>query len=82
MMKKEKSSFSAEKNAPVFMQGIHLINKITELVKENIPERIIFAKGAGAHGFFRPYMSMSDFTKAAFLMDPDKKLLFSSGFQL
>jgi catalase len=72
MMKKEKSTFSAEKNAPVLMQGIQLISKLTELVKENIPERIVFAKGAGAHGYFRPYMPMSDFTKAAFLMDPDK----------
>jgi catalase len=69
MMKKEKSTFSAEKNAPVLMQGIQLISKLTELVKENIPERIVFAKGAGAHGYFRPYMPMSDFTKAAFLTD-------------
>ncbi|MDD4563942.1 MAG: catalase [Eubacteriales bacterium] len=72
MMNKEKSSFTAGKNGPVLMQGIQLINKLTQLVKENIPERIVFAKGTGAHGYFRPYMTMSDFTKAAFLMDPDK----------
>lgn len=73
MMNKEKSSFTAGKNGSVLMQGIQLINKLTQLVKENIPERIVFAKGTGAHGYFRPYMPMNDFTKATFLMDPDKK---------
>ena len=73
MMNKEESSLTAGKNGPVLLQDVQLINKLTRFVRERIPERVVFAKGTGAHGFFRVYMPMSDFTKAAFLQNPDKK---------
>jgi catalase len=38
---------------------------------ERIPERVVHARGVGAHGVFRPYRSMADVTSAAFLADPD-----------
>jgi len=34
---------------------------------------VVFAKGTGAHGYFRVYMPMSDFTTAAFLQNPERK---------
>ena len=73
MMNKEESSLTAGKNGPVLLQDVRLIDKLTRLVRERIPERIVFAKGTGAHGYFRTYMPMSDFTKAAFLQNPDRK---------
>jgi catalase len=40
---------------------------------ERIPERVVHARGAGAHGFFEVYKSMRKFTKAGFLQDPKLK---------
>lgn len=73
MMNKEESSLTAGKNGPVLLQDVRLIDKLSRFVREIIPERVVFAKGTGAHGYFRVYMPMSDFTKAAFLQSPDKK---------
>lgn len=41
--------------------------------RERIPERVVHAKGAGAHGYFQVYKSMKPYTKAKFLQDPKKK---------
>jgi catalase len=47
--------------------------KITHFDHERIPERVVHARGAGAHGYFQVYESMADFTKAKFLQDPKVK---------
>jgi catalase len=73
MMNKEESSLTAGKNGPVLLQDVRLISKLTRFARERIPERVVFAKGTGAYGYFRVYMPMSDFTKAEFLQSPDKK---------
>ncbi|PDV53248.1 hypothetical protein BER12_26545, partial [Escherichia coli] len=41
------------------------MNKIGEFMR--IPERIVHARGSAAHGYFQPYKSLSDITKADFL---------------
>ncbi len=38
--------------------------KITHFDHERIPERIVHARGAGAHGIFQVYESMAQYTKA------------------
>ena len=43
--------------------------KITHFDHERIPERVVHAR-LGAHGVFRVYEPMADYTKAAFLQDP------------
>jgi catalase len=47
--------------------------KITHFDHERIPERVVHARGAGAHGYFQVYESMAEFTKAKFLQDPKVK---------
>ena len=47
-----------------------LREKITHFDQERIPERIVHARGSGAHGYFQVYKSQKDITKAAFLQDP------------
>ena len=39
-------------------------DKIFHFDHERIPERVVHARGFGAHGFFEPYKSLSDVTKA------------------
>ncbi len=73
MMNKEESSLTVGKNGPVLLQDIQLIGKLSQFVRERIPERVAFAKGTGAHGYFRVYMPMSDLTTAAFLQNPERK---------
>lgn len=34
------------------MQDFHLLDKLAHFDRERIPERVVHAKGAGAHGYF------------------------------
>jgi catalase len=58
---------------PTLLEDFVLREKITHFDHERIPERIVHARGSGAHGFFQPTKSLSRLTKAAFLQDPKKK---------
>lgn len=51
---------------------IYSAREITHFDHERIPERIVHARGSAAHGYFQPYKSLSDITKADFLSDPNK----------
>ena len=67
------SSLTAGQRGPVLLQDVHLIEKLAHFDRERIPERVVHAKGAGAHGYFCVYRSMAQYTKARFLQDPKKK---------
>ncbi|WP_069814284.1 catalase [Streptomyces sp. TP-A0874] len=55
---------------PTLMEDFHFREKITRFDHERIPERVVHARGAGAYGYFEPYRSCAEFTRAAFLQDP------------
>src|SRR5689334_18902621 len=42
----------AGENGPLLLQDFHLIDLISHFDRERIPERVVHAKGSGAHGFF------------------------------
>jgi catalase len=67
------NSLKAGKRGPSLLEDFILREKITHFDHERIPERIVHARGVGAHGYFQPYKSMKDVTKAAFLSDPKVK---------
>ena len=46
-------SLKAGPRGPVLLQDHHLREKITHFDHERIPERVVHARGAGAHGVFR-----------------------------
>ena len=46
-------SLKAGPRGPTLLQDHHLREKITHFDHERIPERVIHARGAGAHGVFR-----------------------------
>ena len=58
---------------PILLQDHHFREKITHFDHERIPERIVHARGAAAHGYFQPYESAASLSRAAFLQDPSKK---------
>ncbi|MFF7361618.1 catalase [Streptomyces sp. NPDC008125] len=60
-------SLKAGPRGPVLLQDHHLREKITHFDHERIPERVVHARGAAAHGVFRGYGTAAGITKAAFL---------------
>jgi catalase len=50
---------------PALLEDFILREKITHFDHERIPERIVHARGSGAHGFFEAYESLADITRAA-----------------
>jgi catalase len=64
------NSLRAGERGPTLLEDFILREKITHFDHERIPERIVHARGAGAHGYFQPYQSLKKYTKAAFLSNP------------
>ncbi|MFT2019113.1 catalase [Streptomyces sp. 796.1] len=62
-------SLKAGPRGPVLLQDHHLREKITHFDHERIPERVVHARGAAAHGVFQGYGTAARVTKAAFLAD-------------
>jgi catalase len=67
------NSLKAGKRGPTLLEDFILREKITHFDHERIPERIVHARGVGAHGYFQSYKSMKNVSKAAFLADPKVK---------
>jgi catalase len=67
-------SLKAGSRGPTLMEDFHFREKMTHLDHESIPERVVHARGSGAHGYFQPYDdSLKEFTKARFLTEPGTK---------
>src|SRR5688572_13598208 len=69
----DQNSLKAGARGPSLLEDFILREKITHFDHERIPERIVHARGAAAHGVFEVYKSMAPLTKAAFLQDPAVK---------
>ncbi len=64
-------SLRAGQRGPSLLEDFHLREKITRFDHERIPERVVHARGSGAHGFFQVYRPLAEYTAAAFLQDPE-----------
>jgi catalase len=67
------NTMTAGPHGPALMQDMHLMEKLAHFNRERIPERVVHAKGAGAHGYFECTAGMSKYTKAKFLSEEGKK---------
>ena len=65
------NSLKAGVRGPTLLEDFLLREKITHFDHERIPERVVYAHGSGAHGYFKPNASMIQYTSASFLHDPD-----------
>ncbi len=59
------NSLKAGLRGPVLLEDFILREKITHFDHERIPERIVHARGSGAHGYFECYAPLTKHTKAA-----------------
>ncbi|KAK5828943.1 catalase [Linnemannia elongata] len=67
------NSLTAGEFGPILLQDFHLIDKLSHFDRERIPERVVHAKGAGAHGHFEVTADLSKLTSAKFLAKPGIK---------
>ncbi|MFJ4496183.1 catalase HPII [Pseudomonas atacamensis] len=67
------NTLKAGPRGPSLLEDFIMREKITHFDHERIPERIVHARGTGAHGFFQTYENHAALTKAGFLQDPGKK---------
>src|ERR1700712_4385634 len=70
-------SLKAGERGPTLLEDFHLREKITHFDHERIPERVVHARGAAAHGVFESYGTASSVTKAGFLAKGKKTPVFT-----
>ncbi|MBD8009967.1 catalase HPII [Acinetobacter pecorum] len=65
------NSLKAGVRGATLIEDFILREKITHFDHERIPERIVHARGVGAHGYFEAYPGNEKLTKASFLTNTD-----------
>jgi catalase len=60
----DQNSLKIGPRGPTTLEDFHLREKIFHFDHERIPERVVHARGFGAHGFFENYDSLADITRA------------------
>ncbi|KAK1065694.1 hypothetical protein LTR74_007732 [Friedmanniomyces endolithicus] len=51
-------------NGPLLLQDFHLVDLISHFDRERIPERVVHAKGGGAHGYYQTTDTLEDICMA------------------
>lgn len=69
----DQNSKTAGNPGPVLIQDVHLLEKLGHFNRERIPERVVHAKGAGAHGYFDVTADVTKYTRANFLSEIGKR---------
>ena len=67
------NSRTAGPAGPVLIDDHYLIEKLAHFDRERIPERVVHAKGSGAHGYFEVLADVTRWTKAGFLAPVGKR---------
>src|SRR5690348_18267873 len=60
----DQNSLRIGSRGPTALEDFHFREKIFHFDHERIPERVVHARGFGAHGYFENYESLSDITRA------------------
>ncbi|VUC24756.1 unnamed protein product [Clonostachys rosea] len=70
----------AGENGPLLLQDFHLVDLISHFDRERIPERVVHAKGSGAHGVFECTDPIPDLTMADLFSEKGKKCPVTARF--
>jgi len=74
------NSLSAGPRGPLLVQDYQLIEKLAHQNRDRIPERVVHAKGWGAHGTFTVTHDITKYTKARIFSKVGKKTEMSARF--
>jgi catalase len=66
-------SLTAGPSGPTVLHDHYLVQKMQHFNRERIPERVVHAKGSGAHGFFEVTEDVTQWTNAKFLSEVGKR---------
>ncbi|MDQ2726660.1 MAG: catalase [Actinomycetota bacterium] len=66
-------SLTVGPSGPTVLHDHYTVQKMQHFNRERVPERVVHAKGAGAHGFFEVTEDVTWFTKASFLAEVGKR---------
>ena len=69
----DEHSLTIGPDGPILLQDHYVIQKMAQSNRERVPERVVHAKGGGAHGFFEVTEDVTQWTSAAFLSEVGKK---------
>src|SRR5665213_1901478 len=69
----DQNSLKAGVRGPTLLEDFHFREKITHFDHERIPERVVHARGAAAHGYFQVYEPLTELTKAGVFQNPSQK---------
>jgi catalase len=69
----DQNSLKAGVRGPTLLEDFHFREKIQHFDHERIPERVVHARGAAAHGYFQVYKPLTELTKASIFADPKKQ---------
>ncbi|RTL92326.1 catalase [Ancylobacter aquaticus] len=58
---------------PALIEDFHFREKMFHFDHERIPERVVHARGYGAHGYFETYESLAEYTRADLFQRPGEK---------
>jgi catalase len=67
------NSLKAGLRGPTLLEDFILREKITHFDHERIPERIVHARGSGAHGYFECYKPLASLTSASLFAESGKR---------
>ncbi len=69
----DQNSLRIGARGPALLEDQHFREKIFHFDHERIPERVVHARGFGAHGYFETYESLAGITKADLFQRPGEK---------
>jgi catalase len=69
----DQNSLRGGRRGPTLLEDFVLRDKIFHFDHERIPERVVHARGFGAHGFFETYESLAEITRADLLQRPGER---------
>ncbi|MCE5039192.1 catalase [Staphylococcus auricularis] len=68
----DENTLTVGERGPSLLEDFHMREKLMHFDQERIPERVVHARGFGAHGEFQLYKDLSEYTSADFLTHPEK----------
>lgn len=69
----DQNSLKVGTKGPTLLEDFLLRDKLIHFDRERIPERVVHARGVGAHGYFEAYEGNEKWTRAQFLTDTTKR---------
>ncbi len=69
----EDYSLTAGTDGPIALHDAYVVQKMQQFNRERVPERVVHAKGSGAHGYFEVTNDITRYTRASLFSEVGKR---------